>query len=138
MKKITKIMAAGLLAVAAVTGLAGCGQSEQEKALAPYVGTWKYDREFASGNTTAHLVQTWIIKKDDKNENTLISSITKETTRGSDRKMDTAVHNIVFDQNNKMIMVDGVNPIVILSDDKGEYITGTDGHYVNEKFYKQK
>lgn len=138
MNKITKIVAAGLLAAAAVTGLAGCGQSEQEKALAPYVGTWKYDEEFASGKFNTHLVQTWIIKKDDKNENTLMSSITKDATRGSERKMDTAVHSIVYDNNNKMVMVDGREPIVILSDDKGEYITGTAGHFKNEKFYKQK
>lgn len=134
MNKITKIVAAGLLAAAAVTGLAGCGQSEQEKALAPYVGKWMDQRV----NGTANVTETWNIAKDNKNENTLIGSVTKIIERNGEKKMDTKVHTIVYDKNTKNVKVDGTDPVIIQSDEKGEYLLETEGYYKNTKYYKQK
>lgn len=139
MNKITKIVAAGLLAAAAVTGLAGCGQSEQEKALAPYVGKWKYEIHETAFGKNYDRTSVWIIKKDDKNENALISSITHNTAMGERKKMDTSVHTISYDANRKIVLVDGTENIVIQKDDKGDYITGTKGSsYQNVKYYKEK
>lgn len=133
MKKITKIIAAGLLAAAAVTGLAGCGQTEQEKALAPYVGTWVNTINYLKpGNVPAVATITMNITENKNNEETLLVMI-KDSEKSAEQP-----HMLTYDDKDKMVKVDGTNPVMILKDDKGEYLTGPTGWYKNAKYYKQK
>lgn len=132
MKKITKIIAAGLLAAAAVTGLAGCGQTEQEKALAPYVGTWVNEEDYMSMGKMKHLKSSFEITKNEKNPNTLIAKY-----QLNDKK--PKLYEVAYDEKDKSVKVSGNQQIVIQKDDKGEYITGTAGtDFNNTKYYKQK
>lgn len=126
------IIAAMILAGAMVT-LTGCGDNERTKALTPYKGTWVETINYLKpGHVPAVATITMNITENKNNEETLLVMI-KDSEKAAEQP-----HMLVYDDKDKMVKVDGTNPVMIMKDDKGEYITGPTGWYKNTKYYKQK
>lgn len=127
-----KGMMAAMLVVGSMVTLTGCGGNEREQALAPYVGTWIYEKDVKTPIRIVHSKSVFEITKDENNPNTLTAKyqMNDKTPR---------LYVVSYDEKDKTVKLGGNQQILIQKDDKGEYITGTSGtDFHQSKFYKQK
>lgn len=122
------ILAAMLLAGSMFT-FTGCGSNEREQALAPYVGTWTYEKKI---NETYTLKETMDIQKDQNNKDVLIGHYKSNGFV----KVDNS-HTISYDEKDKTVKLDGSEQLLIQKDDKGEYFEGKGIILPNHKYHKQ-